>query len=71
MPTMKVSTASQAIDLLGGTTATARLLGVLPSAVSNWRRKGFPERVHYRVARALEQRGAKARKIFEPKRVAR
>ena len=51
-------TASDIIDKLGGTTATARLFGVLPSAVSNWRADGkFPARLHYRLHLEAEQRG--------------
>jgi hypothetical protein len=42
----------------GGTTATARLFGVLPSAVSNWRRADrFPDRLQLRVVRECERRG--------------
>lgn len=61
----KVSTASEAIDELGGTTKVATLCGVLPSAVSNWRRTGFPPRLHYRLARILEARGVRvAERLF-------
>lgn len=44
------------IQLLGGTVEAARIFGVEPSAVSNWRKRGFPERMHYRLSRALKAR---------------
>jgi hypothetical protein len=55
---MKVSTVDDVIDqVFGGTTATADYFGVLPSAVSNWRREGrFPDRLHYRIAAELKRR---------------
>jgi len=53
-------TVNELIDEFGGTTATARLFGVLPSAVSNWRKFGsFPGRLHFRILREAEQRGIK------------
>ena len=46
------------IDALGGTTKVSELFGVLPSAVSNWRKDGyFPARLHLRVFRVAEERG--------------
>lgn len=33
---------STVIDRLGGTTATSKLCGVTPSAVSQWRENGIP-----------------------------
>ena len=54
---MMLSSASAVIDALGGTTKAAKLFGVLPSAVSNWRLSGFPARLHYRVAKEVEGRG--------------
>lgn len=47
------------IDALGGTSATARLAGVGPSAVSNWRKTGLPDRasLHSRIRREAAHRG--------------
>lgn len=53
----RMKTASEVIDALGGTTATAKIFGVLPSAVSNWRAAGmFPAALHYRVFRVCQAR---------------
>jgi transposase-like protein len=42
------------IDELGGTCAVAQMLGVVPSAVSNWRRLGrFPSRTYVQLATRL------------------
>lgn len=55
------------ISELGGTSATARIFGVLPSAVSNWKAAGrFPQRLHYRLSREAEARGMKLdESVFE------
>tara|TARA_S200000501_G_scaffold150620_1_gene142072 strand:+ start:5332 stop:6690 length:1359 start_codon:yes stop_codon:yes gene_type:complete len=45
------------IDLLGGTTSLAKLLDVNLSAVSNYRKKGFPDRLHYKIATLCNERG--------------
>ena len=45
------------IDLLGGTGALAKLLDVNLSAVSNYRKKGFPDRLHYKIATLCNERG--------------
>jgi len=51
-------TVNELIDAFGGTTATAMIFKVLPSAVSNWRHDGkFPERLHLRILREAEKRG--------------
>ncbi len=42
-------TASELIDLLGGTKVAGERFDVLPSAVSNWRKNGFPQSMQYRV----------------------
>jgi len=47
-------TASELIDLFGGTKKTAARFNVLPSAVSNWRAKGFPDSMHYRIFKEAE-----------------
>jgi hypothetical protein len=51
---MKVS---DVITLLGGPAETAKLFGVELSAVSNWKKRGFPERLHFRLSRELALRG--------------
>ncbi len=43
------------INALGGTGNLANLLGVNPSAVSNYRRKGFPARVHLKIIALCEE----------------
>ena len=45
-----LKSASDLIDRWGGTSKVAERFNVLPSAVSNWRRTGFPPRLHYRIA---------------------
>ena len=53
-------TISEIIDAFGGTTAVARLFGVTPPAVSNWRAAGrIPPRLHLRVIREAERRQIK------------
>ena len=49
-----------AIDALGGTTRTSKLFAVLPSAVSNWRKNGFPPRLHRRIEKELSRRSLAA-----------
>ena len=52
-----IDTVGTLIDKLGGTGQTAEIFGVLPSAVSNWRRLNrFPARLHYRIAKEAEAR---------------
>ena len=43
------------INALGGTTKLANLLGVNPSAVSNYRQKGFPARLHLKIIALCEE----------------
>jgi hypothetical protein len=46
------------IQVLGGTSALARLVDVVPSAVSNWRRLGrFPARLYLQMRDELADRG--------------
>jgi len=52
-----VQTAADLIDRFGGTTKTSEIFGVLPSAVSNWRKTGFPARLHYRASKEANARG--------------
>jgi DNA-binding transcriptional regulator YdaS (Cro superfamily) len=49
---------SNLVDALGGTCQLARLVGVVPSAVSNWKREGrFPARLYVQMRRKLRARG--------------
>ena len=43
------------INALGGTGNLANLLGVKPSAVSNYRKKGFPARLHLKIISLCEE----------------
>ena len=55
-----MKTVSDVIDSLGGTTKAAAILGVGPSAVSNWKATGeFPARLHFVIFRECERRGIK------------
>ena len=45
------------IDALGGTKKVAEMLGVGASAISNYRRDGFPAAKHYALAKACEASG--------------
>jgi hypothetical protein len=52
---------SNLVDALGGTCQLARLAGVVPSAVSNWKRTGrFPARLYVQMRRKLKARGMTA-----------
>jgi DNA-binding transcriptional regulator YdaS (Cro superfamily) len=43
------------IDRLGGTNAVAQMVGVVPAAVSNWRKRGkFPAHTYVQIGKALE-----------------
>ena len=52
-----INETNKIIDLLGGTGSLAKLLGVNLSAVSNYRKKGFPARLHYTIASICGDRG--------------
>lgn len=53
-----LKTVAEVIEKLGGTSKTAEIFDVGPSAVSNWKRDGrFPARLHYRISRELAARG--------------
>lgn len=55
---MTAATVDNAIDALGGNTAVGRMLDVVPSAVSNWRRLGyFPPRLSIELRRHAGARG--------------
>ena len=44
---MKITSASQAIDALGGTAEVAQIFGLSYRVVSNWRSRGLPPDTHY------------------------
>ncbi|MGC6512733.1 MAG: ATP phosphoribosyltransferase regulatory subunit [Parvibaculales bacterium] len=48
---------AEIIDALGGTKKVADMLGVGASAISNYRRDGFPAAKHYALAKACEASG--------------
>ena len=48
---------AEIIDALGGTKKVAEMLGVGASAISNYRRDGFPAAKHYALAKACEASG--------------
>lgn len=61
METRVIQTADAVIDLLGGTSATARLVGRSNQAVSNWRGTGrLPPETFLVISAALSERGASA-----------
>ena len=47
-------TSSELIDLLGGTTAVAKLLTVKPPSVHEWRTKGIPNDKRHLMAISVE-----------------
>lgn len=58
MSTTHISTVRQVVDALGGTVATAELLNIVPSAVSNMLRDGhIPRGYHFQLFAELEARG--------------
>ena len=52
-----INETNKIIDSLGGTGVLAKLLGVNLSAVSNYRKKGFPARLHYKIASLCNEKG--------------
>ncbi len=57
---MVIKTVNDLIDEFGGTLATSQIFGVLPSAVSNWRKAdAFPARLHLRVSKYAMSRDIK------------
>ena len=53
-----MKTVNDIVKILGGTGKTADIVGVLPSAVSNWKRAGFiPARHYFQIFRECEKRG--------------
>ena len=53
----RLSSAAAVIDALGGTKAVAELLDVGQSAVSNYRKLGFPARAHFALSKICAARG--------------
>ena len=47
---------SEVIDALGGTMKAAGIFGVRSSAISNWRKRGFPGHVEARVWHECKRR---------------
>jgi len=54
---MRISSANQAIDALGGTAKVARLFDLDPRVVSNWRSRGLPPDTYAVMAPALTAQG--------------
>jgi hypothetical protein len=53
-----MKTVNDIVKILGGTGKTADIVGVLPSAVSNWKRfKFIPSRHYFKIYRECEKRG--------------
>ncbi|MEC8578306.1 MAG: ATP phosphoribosyltransferase regulatory subunit [Pseudomonadota bacterium] len=52
-----LTSSAEIIDALGGTKKVAEMLGVGASAISNYRRDGFPAAKHYALAKACEASG--------------
>jgi len=57
---------SRLIELLGGTTEVARLVGIKPPSVSLWKKSGIPEDKLIRLAPIAESRGIATRKDLLP-----
>ena len=55
---------AELIRALGGTKTVAKIAKVGESAISNYRRNGFPARLHYVLAKACQQKG-----IYVPDRL--
>lgn len=53
---MKITSASQAIDALGGTAKVAQYFGLSYRVVSNWRSRGLPPDTHYELAPMLRKK---------------
>lgn len=57
---------SRLIEMLGGTTEVARLVGIKPPSVSDWKKSGIPEDKLIRLAPIAESRGIASRKELLP-----
>jgi hypothetical protein len=56
----RLNSASEVVDLIGGTNEVATLTAALPSSVSNWRNHGFPPDTFVVMMNVLTARGAYA-----------
>lgn len=62
---MNSQTTADAIEALGGTNAVAEALGVVPSAVRNWRRlNAFPPRHHIALSDLAEEKQVKIERVL-------
>ncbi len=51
-------TISELVNTFGGTVETANMIGILPSAVSNWKKRGhIPGNWHLRLIHEGKKRG--------------
>ena len=57
LTSLRLSSASDVIDALGGTNAVAEMLNIGASSVSNYRKQGFPARSHFILAKICTDRG--------------
>jgi hypothetical protein len=53
----EINSADDAVEVLGGTTAVARLFGVDLRVVSNWRERGLPPDTYSGFKKLFEERG--------------
>jgi hypothetical protein len=56
-PAMKITSASGAIDALGGTAKVAQMFGLSYRVVSNWRSRGLPPDTFAVLSPALQAHG--------------
>ena len=52
-----ITTIDQLISAFGGNKAVAEFFGVVPPAVSMWKHRGIPARLHLRILREAVRRG--------------
>ena len=57
---IKINSAREVIDALGGYVAVAKLMGVGPKAVSNWYVRGLPPTSHWLLSQILQEKGIDA-----------
>lgn len=56
----QINTADEVIDVLGGTRAVARLMGVDDRVVSNWRERGLPPETFVALTSKLKEKNLDA-----------
>lgn len=56
----QICTPDELIAALGGNGVVAAMYGVGATAVSNWRARGIPARLHYRIEKDVLARGLNA-----------